>query len=81
MNISLELIAIVALWLTTTGFLLSLHRDVADLRERMGRLEGRMEHLEGKMEHLEGRIERLEGRVGHLEELFQGFRRPASGYG
>lgn len=42
MDVSLELIAIVALWLTTMGFLLSLHRDVAGLREKMGHLEGRM---------------------------------------
>lgn len=94
MNISLELIAIVALWLTTMGFLISLHRDVAGLRERMGHLEGRMGRLEDRMTHLEDRMSRLEdrmdqledragrieGRMDHLEELFQGFRKPAAGF-
>lgn len=87
MDVSLELIAIVALWLTTMGFLLSLHRDVAGLREkmghlegRMGRLEDRMGHLESRMDHLEDRMGRLEGRMDHLEELFQGFRNPTAGY-
>ena len=51
MDVSLELIAIVALWVTTMGFLWNLHRDmgnlrkdvgkdVADLREHMARMEG-----------------------------------------
>ena len=87
MSISLELIAIVALWLTTIGFLISLHRDVAGIREkmghlegRMGRLEDRMTHLEDRMSRLEGRMDHLEGRMDHLEELFQGFRKPAAGF-
>lgn len=87
MDVSLELIAIVALWLTTMGFLISLHRDVAGLREkmghlegRMGRLEDRMGHLESRMDHLEDRMGRIEGRMDHLEELFQGFRKPAAGF-
>ena len=59
MNVSLELIAIVALWVTTMGFLWSLHRDVsnlrkevgqdiADLRERMARVEGLLEGFVGR---------------------------------
>ena len=54
MNVSLELIAIVTLWVTTMGFLWGLHRDMgnlrkdvgkdtADLRERMARMEGLLE--------------------------------------
>ena len=88
MNVSLELVAIVALWLPTMGFLISLHRDVAGLREkmghlegRMGRLEDRMGHLESRMDHLEDRMSRIEGRMDHLEELFQGLRKPATGFG
>lgn len=59
MNVSLELIAIVALWVTTMGFLWGLHRDVsilrkevgkdiADLRERMARVEGLLEGFVGR---------------------------------
>ena len=58
MNVSLELIAIVALWVTTMGFLWGLHRDVsnlrkevgkdiADLRECMARVEGLLEGFIG----------------------------------
>lgn len=66
MNVSLELIAIIALWVTTMGFLWSLHRDVgnlhkgmadlrkefgsdiADLRERMAKVEGLLEGFVGR---------------------------------
>ena len=38
-----ELIAIITAAVAIMGFLWSLHRDVADLRERMARLEGLFE--------------------------------------
>ena len=38
-----ELIAIIAAAVAIIGFLWNLHRDVADLRERMARLEGLFE--------------------------------------
>ena len=37
MDVSLELIAIVALWVTTMGFLWSLHRDMGNLRKDVGK--------------------------------------------
>ncbi len=80
MNISLELIAIVALWLTTIGFLISLHRDVAGLREKMGHLEGGIGRLADRMDRIESRMDRIESRMDHLEELFQEFRKSAAGY-
>ena len=70
MNVSLELIAIVALWVTTMGFLWSLHRDMgnlrkdvgkdmADLRQEFGRdtadLRERMARMEGLLEGFVGR--------------------------
>ena len=55
MNVSIELIAIIALWVTTMGFLWSLHRDVsnlhkdnADLRERMAKMEGLLKGFIGR---------------------------------
>lgn len=37
MNVSLELIAIVTLWVTTMGFLWNLHRDMGSLRKDVGK--------------------------------------------
>ena len=39
-----------------------------------------MDHLEDRMGRIEGRVGRIEGRMDHLEELFQGFRKPAAGF-
>ena len=41
--VSPELIAIITASVAIIGFLWNLHRDVADLRERMARLEGLFE--------------------------------------
>ena len=38
-----ELISILILGVALVGFLWNLHRDIADLRERMARLEGLLE--------------------------------------
>ena len=38
-----ELISILILGVALIGFLWNLHRDIADLRERMARLEGLLE--------------------------------------
>ena len=45
---SSELIAIVAVGVTVVAFLWNLSRDVADLRERMARLEGLFEGFAGR---------------------------------
>ena len=37
-----ELIGTIAVGIAMLGFLWSLHRDMADLRERMARFEGRL---------------------------------------
>ena len=59
MNVSLELIAIVALWVTTMGFLWGLHRDVSNLRKEVGKdiadLRERMARVEGLLEGFIGR--------------------------
>ena len=36
MNVSLRIYSNVALWVTTMGFLWSLHRDVSNLRKEVG---------------------------------------------
>ena len=42
-KMSPELISILILGVALVGFLWNLHRDIADLRERMARLEGLLE--------------------------------------
>ena len=45
MEWSAELIALFALQIAVVGFLWSLHRDMANIRERMAKLEGVVETL------------------------------------
>ena len=42
-KVSPELISILLVGVALAGFLWNLHRDIADLRERMARLEGLLE--------------------------------------
>ena len=42
-KMSTELISILMVGVALAGFLWNLHRDIADLRERMARLEGLLE--------------------------------------
>jgi len=51
-----ELIGIFAVGIAILGFLWSLHREVAGLRERMARIEGLFEGFTGR--HGEGQGER-----------------------
>ena len=55
MEWSAELIALFALQITAVGFLWNLHRDMANIRERMAKLEGVVETLRdtiiGKQAH------------------------------
>lgn len=55
MERSAELIALFALQITVVGFLWNLHRDMANIRERMAKLEGVVETLRdtiiGKQAH------------------------------
>jgi len=44
-------IATLALGVAILGFLWSLHRDMAGLRERMARLEGLFEGFTGRRDH------------------------------
>lgn len=43
-----ELIGTIAVGIAMLGFLWSLHRDMADLRERMARIEGLFEGFTGR---------------------------------
>lgn len=45
MEWSAELTALFALQIAAVGFLWNLHRDMADIRERMAKLEGVVETL------------------------------------
>ena len=49
------------------GFLWSLHRDVAGLRERMSRLEGAFEGLRDAVNRLDNRMTGVENRLGSRE--------------
>ena len=62
MNVSLELIAIVTLWVTTMGFLWSLHRDMGNLRKDVGKDVAEMRKEFGRdTADLRERMARMEG--------------------
>ena len=61
---SVDTIATLGAAAVIVGFLWSLHRDVADLRERMARLEGAVGVLSGNVQTLLGAIiDRKDGRA------------------
>lgn len=77
-NVSLELIAIVALWVTTMGFLWSLHRDMGNLRKDVGKDMGNLRKDVGKdMANLRQEFGRdiadLRERMVRVESLLEGF--------
>lgn len=78
MNVSLELIAIVTLWVTTMGFLWNLHRDMGSLRKDVGKDMADLRQDVGKdMADLRKEFGRdtadLCERMARMEGLLKGF--------
>ena len=73
--LSQETIAILGVGVVLAGFFWSLHRDVADLRERIARVEGMFEGLRDSFSRLERRFDGLERRFEGLERRFEGLER------
>lgn len=67
MNVSLELIAIVTLWVTTMGFLWGLHRDMGNLRKDVGKDMAEMRKEFGRD------TADLRERMARMEGLLEGF--------
>ena len=67
MNVSLEFIAIVALWITTMGFLWTLHRDMGNLRKEVSR------DITGLRKEFGSDIADLRERMARVEGLLEGF--------
>ena len=68
--LSQETIATLAMGAVVVGFLWSLHRDIASLRDRVSRLEGLFEGLRESLSRLERRFDGLERRFDGLERRF-----------
>lgn len=70
--LSQETIATLGMGVVVIGFLWSLHRDIAGLRDRISRLEGLYEGLRDSVAGLQERFAGLESRVAGLERAVAG---------
>ena len=68
--LSQETIATLGMGVVVIGFLWSLHRDIAGLRDRVSRLEGLYEGLRDSVAGLRDSFNRLEQRFDRLEQRF-----------
>ena len=68
--LSQETIATLGMGVVVIGFLWSLHRDIAGLRDRVSRLEGLHEGLRDSVAGLRDSFNRLEQRFDRLEQRF-----------
>ena len=64
MTLSADTLTTLAAAAVIIGFLWTLHRDVAGLRERMSRLEGAFEGLRDAVNRLDSRMIGVENRLG-----------------
>ncbi len=78
-TLSQETIAILAVGVVIAGFFWSLHRDVANLRDRISRLEGLYEGLRESVAMLHESVRELRESVGELRESVAGLQSSVAG--